>query len=179
MPVRRWTPRSGSNLDGVSDEEPSDEVRPGETEGQRADRNFNDILQELRVAQTGVQILFGFLLTMPLQARFERLDDVEKTLLVVAVLLLACATACIIAPVAWHRALFRHRLKKEIVDASNVFAKCGLTFLGLGISVSLVLMFDLVLPRWAAVTLGVAVAVLLLVLWAVSPVLRRRELRRL
>jgi hypothetical protein len=155
----------------------SDAVRPGETEDERADRNFQDILQELRVAQTGVQILFGFLLTMPLQARFERLDDYERALLILSVLLLACATACIIAPVAWHRALFRHRLKKEIVDASNVFAKAGLTFLALGIVVSILLMFDLVLARWLAITLGVALAVLLLMLWAVSPVLRRRTLQ--
>ena len=160
-------------------DEVSDEARPGETESERADRNFGDILQELRVTQTGVQILFGFLLTMPLQARFERLDDVERTLLVIAVLLLAVATACIIAPVAWHRAMFRYRLKKEIVDASNTFAKAGLAFLGLGITVSIVLMLDLVLVRWAAITLGVALAVLLLMLWAVSPVLRRRGMQRL
>ncbi len=61
-------------------DEPGDEVRPGETESERADRNFNDILQELRVTQTGVQILFGFLLTMPLQARFDRLDDYLKNI---------------------------------------------------------------------------------------------------
>jgi hypothetical protein len=168
--------------DGSTEEvkdEVSDEVRPGETESERADRNFGDILQELRVTQTGVQILFGFLLTMPLQARFETLDDVERVLLVVAVLLLAVATACIIAPVAWHRALFRHRLKKEIVDASNTFAKVGLAFLGLGIATSIVLMLDLILVRWAAITIGVALAVLLLMLWAVSPVLRRRGMQRL
>jgi hypothetical protein len=161
----------------MSDEPQTDEARPNETEDERADRNFNDILQELRVAQTGVQILFGFLLTIPMQARFERLDDVERALLVISVLLLACATACIIAPVAWHRALFRHRLKKEIVDASNVFAKAGLAFLGLGITVSIVLMLDLVLARWLAITLGVSLAVLLLMLWVVSPVLRRKDLR--
>jgi hypothetical protein len=161
----------------MSDEEVTDEVRPGETEDERADRNFQDILQELRVAQTGVQILFGFLLTMPLQARFERLDDYERALLVLSVLLLACATACIIAPVAWHRVLFRHRLKKEIVDASNVFAKAGLAFLALGIVVSILLMFDLVLARWLAITLGAALGVLLLMMWAVSPVLRRRTLK--
>ena len=157
----------------------TDEIRPGETESQRADRNFNDILQELRVTQTGVQILFGFLLTMPLQSRFEHLDTYERALLVVAVLLLALATACIIAPVAWHRMLFRHRLKKEIVDAGNVFAKAGLTFLGLGIVTSILLMLDLVVARWAAITLATALGAVLLMLWAVSPVLRRRGLRRL
>src|SRR3954452_3234018 len=165
---------------GEQDEEPtsSEQARPGESEAQRADRNFNDILQELRVTQTGVQILFGFLLTMPLQARFGQLDRYEKALLVIAALLLATATACIIAPVAWHRTLFRHQVKKEIVDASNVFAKAGLTALALGIVASMLLMLDLVLPRWAAVTLGLALGVLLLMLWAVSPVLRRREMKR-
>src|SRR5919206_637649 len=153
-----------------SEERSRGPARPGETDEERADRNFVDILQELRVTQTGVQILFGFLLTMPLQSRFDKLDAYEKGLLVVAVLLLATATACIIAPVAWHRALFRHRLKTEIVDASNVFAKCGLTALGLGIVASMLLVLDLVLPRWAAITLGVALAVLLLMLWAASPV---------
>ncbi len=155
----------------------TDEVRPGETEAQRADRNFNDILQELRVTQTGVQILFGFLLTMPLQARFEKLDDYEKTLLVIAVLLLACATACIIAPVAWHRVLFRHRLKTEIVDAGNLFAKGGLTFLALGIVTSILLMLDLVVSRQVAITLAAALALLLLNLWVLSPHWRRRGLR--
>jgi hypothetical protein len=152
-------------------------ARPGETDEERADRNFVDILQELRVTQTGVQILFGFLLTMPLQARFDRLDAYEKSLLVIAVLLLAVAAAFIIAPVAWHRALFRHRLKPQIVDVASVFAKCGLTALGLGVVASMLLMLDLVLPRWAALALGAALAVFLLALWAVSPVLRRRELQ--
>ncbi len=162
----------------MTESAPTDEVRPGETEAQRADRNFNDILQELRVAQTGVQILFGFLLTMPLQARFEKLDGFEKNLLVVAVLLLAVATACIIAPVAWHRALFRHRLKAEIVDAGNVFAKAGLTFLGLGIVASIMLMLDLVVSRGLAITLAVALGVLLFSLWVASPVIRRRGLHQ-
>src|SRR3954447_9579872 len=161
----------------MSESSPTDEVRPGETVAQRADRNFNDILQELRVTQTGVQILFGFLLTMPLQARFEKLDSYEKALLVIAVLLLATATACIIAPVAWHRALFRYRLKTEIVDAGNAFAKAGLTFLGLGIVTSMLLMLDLVVSRGLAITFGVAIGVLLFGLWAVSPAVRRRGLR--
>jgi len=154
------------------------EGRPGETDEQRADRNFIDLLQELRVTQTGVQILFGFLLTLPLQARFAQLDRYEKSLLVIAALSLAVATTCIIAPVAWHRALFRHQLKKEIVDASNVFAKAGLTALALGIVTSLMLMLGLVLSHWAALGLGAAIGVLLLMLWVVSPVLRRRELQK-
>jgi hypothetical protein len=156
----------------------ADHGRPGETEQQRADRNFVDILQELRVTQTGVQILFGFLLTMPLQSRFAQLDGYDKTLLVVATLFLAVATACIIAPVAWHRVLFRHRLKREIVDAANVFAKCGLTALALGIVTALMLMLDLVVPRWLAVTLGTFLAILILLIWLVAPLQHRRGLIR-
>jgi hypothetical protein len=154
----------------------TDEARPGETEEQRADRNFVDLLQELRVTQTGVQILFGFLLTVPLQSRFGQLDTYERTLLVLAVLFLAVATTSIIAPVAWHRAMFRHRLKREIVDAASVFAKSGLAALALGIVTSLMFMLDLVVPRWLAVTLGVTLAVLILMTWLVAPVLRRRGL---
>jgi hypothetical protein len=153
------------------------EARPGETEDQRADRNLLDILQELRVTQTGVQILFGFLLTMPLQARFEQLDAFQRALLVVAALLLATATACIIAPVAWHRVLFRHRLKREIVDAANLFAKCGLTALGLGIATSMLLMLDLVVPRAVAIALATSLAAFLVIAWVVTPMRRRRRTR--
>jgi tetrahydromethanopterin S-methyltransferase subunit E len=95
---------------------------------------------------------------------------------VLAVLFLAVATTSIIAPVAWHRAMFRHRLKREIVDAASVFAKIGLTALALGIVTSLMFMLDLVVPRWLAVTLGVALAALILMTWLVAPVLRRRGL---
>jgi hypothetical protein len=163
----------------VSDPDWRGSARPGETEEQRADRNFLDLPQELRVTQTGVQILFGFLLTVPLQTRFERLDTYEKTLLVVAVLFLAVATTCIIAPVAWHRALFAHRLKREIVDAASVFAKAGLTTLALGIVTSLMFMLDLVVPRWLATTLGASVAVLIVAMWLVAPRRRRRGLTRI
>ena len=151
------------------------EVRPGESEDERADRNFGDILQELRVAQTGVQILFGFLLTLPLQARFDRLDDVGRGLLIAAILLLAVATACIIAPVAWHRVLFRQRMKRQIVDAANRLAKAGLAALALGIVATLTLMIDLILGRGWAVSIGIAVGVLLLMLWLVAPLLRRES----
>jgi hypothetical protein len=152
--------------------------RPGETEEQRADRNFVDLLQELRVAQTGVQILFGFLLTVPLQARYAGLDGYEKSLLVLAVLFLAVATTSIIAPVAWHRALFRHQLKREIVDAASVFAKLGLTALALGVVTSLLFMLDLVVPRWLAIVLAASLAVLILTTWLVLPLQRRRGLSR-
>jgi Family of unknown function (DUF6328) len=164
--------------DRPDEDPPSGGARPGETEEQRADRNFDELLQELRVSQTGVQILFGFLLTVPLQARFGTLDTYERTLLVLAVLFLAVATTCIIAPVAWHRALFRHRLKPEIVDAASAFAKGGLAALALGIITSMLLMLDLVLPRGVAITLAASLGLLILAMWLVVPVRRRQGLAR-
>jgi hypothetical protein len=151
------------------------QVRPNETEDERADRNFGDILQELRVAQTGIQILFGFLLTMPLQARYTTLDAFHRGLLVTATLLLAVATAFIIAPVAWHRVLFRQRMKDEVVLVANRLAKAGLAALALGIVVSILLMLDLVISRGWAMILAATIFVLLLMLWLVSPLLRREQ----
>src|SRR4051794_13091107 len=96
--------------------------RPGETETERADRNFGELLQELRVTQTGIQVLFAFLLTIPFAARFEKLDDFQRANLLAAIMLSALATACLIAPVSYHRLLFRQRLKDHIVNATNGFA---------------------------------------------------------
>src|SRR5687768_7145835 len=115
-----------------------------ETETERADRNFADLLQELRVAQTGVQILFAFLLTIPLQARFTTLDEFHKDVFVVALLCASLATACIIAPVAYHRVLFRRHMKTNIVMAAARLAVGGLVFLGLAIIASVYLVLDLV-----------------------------------
>lgn len=149
-------------------------VRPDESEEERADRNFGDLLQELRVGQTGVQVLFGFLLTMPLQQRFSTFDRVQTMLLVVDVLLLAAASAFMIAPVAWHRVMFRRRMKDEVVNAANCLAQAGLLFLGLGVVVSIMLVIDLTLSRPVAVTWAAAAALLIVSLWLVLPLLRRR-----
>jgi hypothetical protein len=149
---------------------------PGETPVKRVNRNFNELLQELRVTQTGVQILFAFLLAMPLQARFRELDLWERNTYVTALLLSAAATACIIAPVAYHRALFRQSLKEEIVQAANLFARVGLVMLLLAISVSIQLVLDIVLGRTVALGIAITVGVVLLLLWFVLPAVRGRHL---
>ncbi len=149
--------------------------RPDETEQERADRNFGEILQELRVGQTGVQILFGFLLTMPMQARFSQLDDVQRGLLVADVLVLATASAFIIAPVAWHRALFRRQLKDEVVTAANRLAQLGLLFLGLGVVTSILLVVDLTVGRRAGAVSAAGIGMLLAVLWVALPLWRRHR----
>lgn len=148
--------------------------RPDETEDERADRNFGDLLQELRVAQTGVQVLFGFLLTMPVQQRFTRFDDVQVALLVTDVLLLATASAFMIAPVAWHRVMFRRQMKDEIVTSANRLAQLGLLFLALGVVVSIMLVVDLAISRQLAFVFAISVGVMLAVLWLALPLWRRQ-----
>ena len=152
--------------------------RPGETEEERADRNFTDLLQELRVAQTGIQILFAFLLTIPLQARFEELTEWQVDVFVAALLFSALATACLIAPVAYHRVLFRLRLKEVVVRTASRFAVAGLVFLGLAVVSSVHLVLDIVLHRVAAVWVSGGLAVLLLLLWWILPLSRRAQRRR-
>lgn len=147
--------------------------RPRETEAERADRNFSDLLQELRVAQTGVQILFAFLLTMPLQARFERLDDWEIGMFIASLLLSAGATMCLIAPVAFHRALFARKMKHEVVKAASRFAICGLALLALAITCAVDLVLDLVLGRTAALLIAIGLLALLILVWAVLPLAKR------
>src|SRR3977135_1157192 len=90
-----------------------------ETPLERWDRNFGELLQELRVAQTGVQILFAFLLTLPFTQRFTKITSFQKDVYFVTLLLAPAASACIIAPVAHHRILFRRRQKEYLVAVSN------------------------------------------------------------
>jgi hypothetical protein len=147
--------------------------RPEETEAQRADRNFGEVLQELRVAQTGVQILFAFLLTMPLQTRFQTLDDWERAMFIAALLLSAGATVCLIAPVAYHRALFARRLKHQVVLVASRFAILGLGLLGLAIVCAVDLVLDLVLGRGPALAIALGLAAVLVLAWVVLPLTRR------
>jgi uncharacterized protein DUF6328 len=147
--------------------------RPRETEAERADRNFGDLLQELRVAQTGVQILFAFLLTLPLQSRFEKLDDWEIGTFVAALLLSAGASICLIAPVAYHRALFARQMKHQVVKAASRFAILGLVLLGMAITCAVDLVLDLVLGRTPALLIAGGLAVVLVLAWAVLPLVKR------
>ncbi|WP_460441766.1 DUF6328 family protein [Amycolatopsis stemonae] len=121
-----------------------------ETPTQRLDRNYAEILQEVRVAQTGVQLLLAFLLTVAFTPRFATLSEFERRVYVGALVLGAASTALLIAPAAFHRLVFRRRLKRELVLASSWFALFGLALLMLSISAALLLILS--------VTLGAAVA---------------------
>ena len=146
-----------------------------ETDRQRWQRNFADLLQELRVAQTGVQILFAFLLTLPFSAGFEDTTAFQKDVYVVALLAAAAATALIISPVAFHRALFRQGRKPELVRYSHRMATGGLTFMLIAMVSSVLLITDFVLPRTFAFILSGLTAIWFLTFWAALPFARRRR----
>src|SRR4030095_2782270 len=123
---------------------------PNESEKDRWDRNFADLLQELRVAQTGVQILFAFLLTLPFSSGFPKATAFQKDTYVVALISAAFATAMIISPVAFHRALFRQGRKPELVRYAHKMASGGLAFMLVSMVSSVLLVTDYVLDwKWA------------------------------
>ena len=146
---------------------------PDESEKARWDRNFADLLQELRVAQTGVQILFAFLLTLPFSSGFPNTTAFQKDTYVVALIAAAFATAMIISPVAFHRALFRQGRKPELVRYAHRMATGGLAFMLIAMVSSVLLITDYLLNIWAAVILTAITAAWFLTFWAFIPWARR------
>ena len=144
-----------------------------ETEKQRWDRNFADLLQELRVAPTGVQILFAFLLTLPFSSGFPHTTAFQKDTYIVALIAAAFATAMIISPVAFHRALFRQGRKPELVRYAHRMATGGLAFMLIAMVSSVLLITDYLLNIWAAVILTAITAAWFLTFWAFIPWARR------
>ncbi|WP_433344079.1 DUF6328 family protein [Micromonospora sp. CA-111912] len=144
-----------------------------ETEKQRWQRNFADLLQELRVAQTGVQILFAFLLTLPFSNGFTHTSEFQRDVYIVALLSAAGATAMIISPVAFHRALFRQGRKPELVRFAHRMASGGLAFMLVAMVSAVLLITDFVLDRGIAFVLTGITAVWFLAFWVVLPFARR------
>jgi len=136
-----------------------------ESRDQRLDRNWNELLQELRVTQTGVQILAGFLLTLPFQTRFSQLSTFEETLYLVTAFVSCVATILLVAPVAVHRALFRRHEKDRLVDAADRLARAGLVCLGLAVTGVVTLVFSVVLGQWQALPAGASLLTLIIVFW--------------
>ena len=160
--------------DDASEAEQDNQGRD-ETHIERLDRNWDELLQELRVTQTGVQILSGFLLTLPFQDRFSDLGEVETAIYLVAVALAAIATVLIIAPVAYHRLLFRQSEKELMVKAGDRFARSGLFVLGLAVSTVLFLVFDVVLGAGAGIAAFVGILALFIGCWVVLPLWSARH----
>lgn len=140
-----------------------------ETPLERADRNFAELLQELRVTQTGVQILFAFLLTLAFTPRFPSLDAVQRGTYVATLLLAVLAAALFTAPAALHRALFQQRAKPQIVRASSRLAGIGMAVLVLALTGSVLLVVDVAAGRAEGAAAGAATFLVCAGLWGGLP----------
>lgn len=147
-----------------------------ETETERLDRNWADLLQELRVAQTGVQLLTGLLLTVPFQSRFAELLAHQRVVYLTTTALSVLATGLLIAPVILHRVLFRQHGRLELVAAAQRLAIAGLATLGLAVVGVVNLIFDVVVGAVGGVIAGGAALLALTGLWVALPAIVRRRL---
>ncbi|HEY6799125.1 MAG TPA: DUF6328 family protein [Agromyces sp.] len=140
-----------------------------ETPNERSDRNWNDILQELRVALNGTQLIGGFLLAVAFQPRFEELDGYQLTLYLILVTLAGLATVVGLAPVTLHRTLFRRRVKERIVRTGNRLLIAHLIVVALLVIGVTGLIFDWSVSRAAGIIALVVGAIVLVALWVVLP----------
>jgi hypothetical protein len=155
----------------MSDQSPADH----ETEFERINRNWQELLQELRVTQTGVQILTAFLLVLPFQRRFPALSQGQEWLYVGVLMGSIVSTGLIVAPVCFHRLMFRQRLRPWLVDAGDRAARAGLLTMALTMCGALLLVVDVAVGRVGASIVTVASLLFFAILWWALPisVLRR------
>ena len=137
-------------------------------------RNWDELLQEIRVTQTGVQILTGFLLTVPFSNRFEELTSFQRSVYLAVLAGSVLTTALVVAPVAMHRVLFRRRRRELLVESGNRFAMAGLAMLAVTVSGVVLLVVDVVVGNTQGWIAGGAILLVFIVLWAVLPLVLDR-----
>lgn len=161
------------DVDHPEDDQRWDRSARSETETERLDRNWSNLLQELRVVQTGVQLLTGFLLTLPFQQRFDILDDDMHVVYLITVGCSVAATVLLIAPVGIHRVLFRQRRLMSLVSAAHRLAYAGLLLLGLALVGMTVIVFDAVSGHVAGIVAGAVALGAFTAFWVLIPVWMR------
>ncbi len=152
-----------------------DTASRSETETERLDRNWLSLLQELRVVQTGVQLLTGFLLTLPFQQRFDVLDTTMRVVYLITVGSSVCATVLLEAPVAIHRLLFRRHRLEFIVSAAHRLAYAGLLLMGLALTGVAVIIFGAVAGPTAGTIAGACAVMAEGCFWVAFPLWLRHE----
>jgi Family of unknown function (DUF6328) len=152
--------------------------RAEESERDQLARNLNELLQEVRVAQTGVQILVGFLLSIAFTERYAHAGAFIKTTHLLTVLFAVTAVALFIAPAAWHRMLFRQGLREEIIQISDRFAVAGLVSLAIAMSGTAMLLAEVAFGGWPSVVIGLLVGLGFSAIWFILPARRRRAVSR-
>jgi Family of unknown function (DUF6328) len=140
-----------------------------ESRAEQLDRNWIELIQELRVAQTGVQVLAGFLLTLPFSSRFGDIDEAHRMTYLVAFSLAVVTVGLMTAPVALHRFLFGRHEKDVLVRTGALYAKTGMAAMGLTLVAVVVLIFGVVVGDGAGIVAGVLVFVLYALAWVVVP----------
>ncbi|BCW09019.1 hypothetical protein NtRootA4_00780 [Arthrobacter sp. NtRootA4] len=148
----------------MAEQEQVPRIGRNESTEERMDRNWMELIQELRVLQTGVQILGGFLLTLPFQSRFGELDDWQRGLYLFNVMVAALTTVLIVIPVSVHRRLFRRGLKATLVSSADIVTKWALGGVALLIVGSATLVFDFTAGRTAGIVAGGFIVLTLLLL---------------
>ena len=147
-----------------------------ESEEERADRNLSDLLQELRVALPGVQVLFAFLLTVPFTQRFSDLSDFEEKLYFGVLITVALATVLLVAPTAGHRILFRRQQKEYLVTVANNLSLAGMFLLALAMCGAIALISHFIFGTITAIISTAVMAVAFIGFWFTGPVIRRAQL---
>jgi hypothetical protein len=148
---------------------------PGESEAERNNRNLSDLLQELRVAGLGVQMLFGFLLALPFSMRFTMLTGGERDLYRVCLICAALSTALLVGPVAYHRWVFRRHVKEKLLRIANVEALVGLSMVAVTVCTAVWLVLMVVGLTWIVGLLAAVASASFVVLWFVLPIVDRIE----
>ena len=149
----------------------------GESDAERSDRNLVELLQEARVVQTGVQILFGFLLTVAFQPKFEKLSSFQKAVYFGTLVAAATTLIMLTAPTSWHRILFRQGDKEHLVKVANRFMLIGLVAMGCTMVGVVMLLSDIAFSTAATVIITAAAVITCSVTWYAMPLRRRRALR--
>lgn len=165
--------RGGAGAEVRGDTADSEHARRrNETEEERLDRNLIELLQELRVALPGIQVLFAFLLIVPFQQGWVKITDFEKVVYYVTLLSTAVSSALLIAPTARHRLRFRELDKRWIVETANRLAIAGLGFLAVSIVGVILLVSQVVYSSATAAIATAAVLALIVWLWFLAPLIR-------
>jgi hypothetical protein len=157
----------------VSDESEQAERQRDESQPERLDRNTVELLNELRIAGTGIQVMFAFLLIVPFNTGWKQVDGFERTVYFVTLLVVALAAFLLMAPPIHHRLLFRHGEKPFLIRIGNYMAIGGMACLGLGFVGILVLISDVVVGGAAPAVVGGLALALVAGLWFVLPLARR------
>jgi hypothetical protein len=144
-----------------------------ESEGERLDRNLGELLQELRVALPGVQVLFAFLLAVPFQQNFTKITPFQERVYFATLLLTALSAVLLISPTAYHRLTFRMQQKKQLVFLANRFAIAGLACLALAMTGAIMLITDVMFGTSAMIVTSAATLLVFVGFWLALPLKRR------